>query len=378
MNWHPIQASSIYSNSTGIPHALRSDRTVYTGGILPKNKLGVVVEPKDVAAQARQAFENLSSVLATAGVRMEDVAKLNCYVQPDACRRLGRIFEVRDRFLQRGEQAGGVFPITVPEPGALIAIEAIAHCGEPKQAIMASPGTPSKSGWADAVRVADKLYGSAQYGQGETFSNQAQSAYDAFDAIVKAARVSWRDVVRVHQFATHSDIVFDETRVARAPYLRNEEFLSTSVVCKPAEIVGSPPRWELVVEIEAALAAKTYSCTPGIWSNPGGLHIVKSGNTAYFCPQMSRNGEGERLFPDDPYAHTDLICRNLHAMMETANLDWANVVHAKTFCRYDRDVPIARRVLDRWLAGSPCARTELVVDFFNPQAIVELELTGCV
>ena len=378
MNVYPIYASDIYSNSTAVPHAIRVDRTVYTGGILPKTRSGVVGAVHDVGRQARLAFENLNSVLAAAGARMGDIAKLNCYIQPDACRDLDKVYEVRDEFMLRGEQAGGVFPVTVPEPNALITIEAIAHVDAAKQTIMAGLGTRSKAGWADALRVADKLYASAQYGRGATFSNQAQSVYGAFDAIVKAAGISWRDVVRVHQFATHSDVVFDETREARAPYLQNEEFLSTSVVCKPAEIVGSAPRWEFVAEIEGALGSKTYSCTPGTWSNPGGLHIVKSGNTAYFCPQMSRTGEGERLFPEDPVAHTDLICRNLKAMMETANLNWSQVLHARTFCRHEEDVPIARSVLDTWLAGHPCARTELVVDFFNPHVLVEVELTGCV
>jgi enamine deaminase RidA (YjgF/YER057c/UK114 family) len=376
MDPQPIHASSVYGNPPIQPHAVRFGAVVYTGAILPMTGEGAVVDSQDVAAQSRQAFENLRAVLTAAGASMGDVAKLTFYVPSSASGQLPQIYEVRDRFLRPSQQAGSVIPVALPEPSTLIAIEAIAHINAPKRPIGANP----TSGWADALHVADTLYASARYGEGATFAEKAKNVYDTFDKTLNAARVSWRDVVRVHQFATRPDVVFDETRIARAPYLRNHEFLSTSVVCQPAEIIGASPGWQLVVDIEAALGQRIYSSAPGIWSNPGGLHIVKSGSVGYLTAQMSRTGDGILQFPDDPERHTDLVCRNYDGMLQSANLSWANIIHARTFCQHRKDVPIARAVLDHWLAGTPCARTELVVDFFNvtPRPITEIELTASV
>src|SRR5262249_36332507 len=155
------------------------------------------------------------------------------------------------------------------EAGALIAIEAIAHAGAAKRIV----GGSANSHWAAAVRVADKLYVSGQYGRGSPFAEQANSIYVAFDAIVTAAQNSWRDVVRIHQFGTHPDLSIDQVRAARAPFLKNEEFLSTSVVCHAAELAGIGWPWQFAVDIEAAVGEKRYSSASETWANPGGLHV---------------------------------------------------------------------------------------------------------
>ena len=96
-------------------------------------------------------------------------------------------------------------PLVVPEVGALIAVEAIAHV-DGERSIVKQSATPANPFWPDAVRVADKLYVSGRYGTGKTFSEQARSIYDAFDAIVRASGVSWHDIVRVHQFGIRPDL----------------------------------------------------------------------------------------------------------------------------------------------------------------------------
>jgi enamine deaminase RidA (YjgF/YER057c/UK114 family) len=373
-----VNAPAIYPNPPGSAHAVRFGDTVYTSAILARDQGGGMIGKNDVAAQSESMFDNLRAVLASAGASMDDVARVNCYVDPAACGHLARVYEIRDRYLTRGAQAGTTVPLRLPEAGALIAIEAIAHVGAAKQVVTAGSGVRSTSDWADAVRVSGRLYVSGQYGRGATFSEQARSIYSAFDAIVRAAGVSWRDVVRVHQFGIRPDLSIDEVRAARAPYLRNEEFLSTSVVCHPAELAGVLSSWQLIVDIEAAMAPKIYSSTPGTWANPGGLHVAKAGNVGYFQAQMSRDSQGKTLYPDDAAAHTDQCCRNLDAMMKTASIKWSDIVHARVFCKREQDVPVARRVVDRWLGGNACARAELVANFFDPLATIEIELTASV
>jgi 2-iminobutanoate/2-iminopropanoate deaminase len=369
-----IDASDVYPAGPAAAHAVRFGTTVYTSEIAPKDAGGRVTAAGDLRAQTEQAFRNLKAVLAAAGARMEDVAKINIYVDPAAYTRRGEMRDVISRSLRPETVAGTVVPIMLPTAGALLAVEAIAHVGVERKMVKEGPEFSSEWGWSQAVVAGTSIYGSARLGQGEPFLTQCKSIYDPFDALLNAAGMSWRDVVRIHQFATRPDLSIDDIRNARAPYLKNTEFLSTSVVC------GTPrdgrSSWQVVVDMEGTTADKTYSSTPGIWANPGGLHAVKAGGTAYFTAQMSRDDKNKTLFANDVVAHADKVCANIDAMLSGAGLGWQNMVHARVFTRDMEDVAAVRKVVDGWLKNSKCARTDLVVGFFDPLARVEIEVTA--
>jgi 2-iminobutanoate/2-iminopropanoate deaminase len=366
-----IDLAGIYRSHPGSVHAVRFGDTVYTSAILPKDAKGHI-GGQDLSAQAELAFRNLDAVLAGAGAGMDDVAKINLYLEPAAFGKAKDVQAIAAKRLRLGTVAGTIVPISLPESGVLLSVEAIAHVGAKRKAVSSAAKTPSDFGWAEAVVAGNTMYVSGRYGKGEPFLAQAKSVYDAFDAIVKAAGVAWRDVVRIHQFAIRPDLSIDDLRVARSPYLRNTEFLSTSVVCHPPQ----PGNWQIVVDIEATVADKTYSSTPGTWANPGGLHAVKSGGTGYFTAQMSRDGKSKTLFPDDVEAHANQVCVNIDAMLTGAGLSWKDAAHARVFCSELKDLPAVRKVVDRWIKSGTCARTELVVGFFDPLATVEIEITA--
>ena len=54
--------------------------TVYVSGQVALDPQGNVVGGDDMAAQARQVFENLRTVLAEAGATMDDVAKITAFI----------------------------------------------------------------------------------------------------------------------------------------------------------------------------------------------------------------------------------------------------------------------------------------------------------
>jgi enamine deaminase RidA (YjgF/YER057c/UK114 family) len=368
-----IDANDIYPSGPAAAHAVRFGTTVYTSEISPKDASGRVTGGGDLRAQTEQAFRNLKAVLAAANARIEDVAKVNLYIDPGAFARRGETREVVSRFLRPETVAGTVVPIFLPTAGALVAVEAVAHIGVERKMIKSGPASPSESGWAQAVVAGSSIYVSARYGQGEPFLTQCKSVYDPFDALLKAANIPWRDIVRIHQFAIRPDLSVDDLRKSRAPYLKNTEFLSTSVVCGAPG--GGASSWQVVADIEGTTAGKTYSSTPGIWANPGGLHAIKAGGTGYFTAQMSRDDKNKTLFADDVVAHADKVCANIDAMLSGAGLGWQNMVHARVFTRDMADVPAVRKVVDGWLKGNKCARTDLVVGFFDPLARVEIEVT---
>jgi enamine deaminase RidA (YjgF/YER057c/UK114 family) len=55
-------------------------RLVFVAGQVAVDAEGNIVGPGDLAAQARQVFENIGHALSAAGARPEDVAKITTYV----------------------------------------------------------------------------------------------------------------------------------------------------------------------------------------------------------------------------------------------------------------------------------------------------------
>jgi len=55
-------------------------RTVYIGGQNGVDSTGAIVDAGDLAAQVEQVFENLSTVLAAAGGKLQDIVKWTIYV----------------------------------------------------------------------------------------------------------------------------------------------------------------------------------------------------------------------------------------------------------------------------------------------------------
>ena len=53
---------------------------VFTSGQVAEDAWGNLVGKDDVAAQARQCFKNIQTVLALAGAQMSDIAKITCFL----------------------------------------------------------------------------------------------------------------------------------------------------------------------------------------------------------------------------------------------------------------------------------------------------------
>lgn len=68
--------SAPYAYASVVP----AGRMVFTAGACPLDARGNIVEPDDVAGQARQAMANLVEALDAAGAGLTDVAKTTVYV----------------------------------------------------------------------------------------------------------------------------------------------------------------------------------------------------------------------------------------------------------------------------------------------------------
>jgi enamine deaminase RidA (YjgF/YER057c/UK114 family) len=112
----------------GFTNAVRLGNTVQIAGQVALDDQGRIVGPGDLAAQARQAFANLSHVLTIAGSQPDEILRMNVYVvnlKPgdwDVIKREGAAF-----FPARNPPAGTVLGVqALPRDSLLLAIDATA------------------------------------------------------------------------------------------------------------------------------------------------------------------------------------------------------------------------------------------------------------
>ena len=112
----------------GFTHAVRVGQMIYVSGEVALDSVGNLVGPGNLAAQARQAFANLTLVLDIAGVGPNDVVQLNIYV---VGLKPGDLATIREAgaayFPQRNPPAGTVLGVAaLPRDGLLVAVDAVA------------------------------------------------------------------------------------------------------------------------------------------------------------------------------------------------------------------------------------------------------------
>ncbi|MGH2403575.1 MAG: RidA family protein [bacterium] len=74
-----IQPKGMYTTPNYV-HALRAGNTLYVAGQVARDEHGNLVGEGDVAAQARQVYRNIGTVLAAAGADWRHIVKVTTYL----------------------------------------------------------------------------------------------------------------------------------------------------------------------------------------------------------------------------------------------------------------------------------------------------------
>lgn len=105
--------------------AVRAGDLLFISGLVGVDGRGALVGGDDVAAQARQVFENMRAVLDEAGCRFEDVVKVTVYLTDVDDR--PKINPVRRDFFGDARPASTLVEASrLAVPGAKVEIEAVA------------------------------------------------------------------------------------------------------------------------------------------------------------------------------------------------------------------------------------------------------------
>lgn len=105
--------------------AVVAGELLFISGLVGVDRGGTLVGGEDVAAQARQLFENMRAVLAEAGCRFEDVVKVTVYLTDVDDR--PKINPVRQEVFGAARPASTLVEVSrLAVPGAKVEIEAVA------------------------------------------------------------------------------------------------------------------------------------------------------------------------------------------------------------------------------------------------------------
>lgn len=80
MSRHAIHALDAPAAVGPYVHAVRSGDLLYLSGQTPIDPASGNLDPGDVAAQTARVFDNLAAVLSAAGLKLDDVVKVNVYL----------------------------------------------------------------------------------------------------------------------------------------------------------------------------------------------------------------------------------------------------------------------------------------------------------
>jgi reactive intermediate/imine deaminase len=106
--------------------AVRVGHLLFVSGCVPTDAAGNVVGGDDVAAQARQTFENIGKILEAAGATFADVARVTVYLTDIDDR--PKINPVRQEFFGEARPASTLIEVSrLAIPGIKIEVEAIAR-----------------------------------------------------------------------------------------------------------------------------------------------------------------------------------------------------------------------------------------------------------
>ena len=391
-----IMASDIYEPA-GIAHAVKSGNVVYTTGIVGYDKNGRLVGKGDLAAQTEQTFENLDSVLRAAGATWNDVVKVFTYT-PRAVAGYAptggwegrsRHREIRDRYLPMFQKTGLGVHMDLMNPDVLVEVDLVAHIDAPKHVITNVPNVYMTPRVAHAIRVDDTLYASGQQpvevagqvgriditespvaARGD-FEAQARFVFDNHDAILKAAGLSWDNVVKLHQYLTGPGV--GEMLGVRRRYLPGQMAASTTVTCGLAH-----QDWMIEVDLEAYYGNRQSFMANKAPVTRGTAHATRVGDTIYIQGMVARSPEGDNIGRGDIAAQTEAVFQSLGNILDVAGAGWDDVVQVKSYVKNREDFPGIRRVRSNYIKDGTYAATAVLAGFFDPDYLLEVEAIAVV
>jgi enamine deaminase RidA (YjgF/YER057c/UK114 family) len=218
----PASAGTNHFRSPGVD----AGDYVYVSGQGPRRQDGSL--PVTFVAQARQAFDNVKSVVEAAGLTMEHVVYTQVYLEDiSKCREMNGVFA---EVFAKATPARAVLGVArLPEPAIQISAVAVRNLND-KRAVYPPGYKSSEEAASPGILTQDRLFISGMSGSDPSSgkvpddpATQVDLALDRMKAVVEAAGLDLRHMVFVNPYLT-ADI---PTRVMNQRYAQRFEFGNT-------------------------------------------------------------------------------------------------------------------------------------------------------
>jgi reactive intermediate/imine deaminase len=312
-------------------------------------------------AQARQCFENVKSIVETAGLGMENVVYTQVYLENAA--NYDAMNKVWAQYFTHGiPPARATIGVYKMPTGTPIEISAVAVRDISRKKAVIPPGYPANATLSPGVLVGDRLYLSGFLGRDintgkipEDPAAQVELAFDRVKATLAAAGMDFRHMVFVNPYLTKAMPMNVMNRV----YASHFEFGNTPA--RATIQVNSLPSGAnieftgvAIRDLSKRLAVRPKNMPPSPTASP----CVFADDT-FFCSAKSGfiAGPNGGIFAESVENQVRQTMRNLLDGLEEAGLDFSNVVASNVYVDDLSEFGKMNGVYGKYFSGAPPART---------------------
>jgi enamine deaminase RidA (YjgF/YER057c/UK114 family) len=312
--------------------------------------------PATFAAQARQALNNLKSVVERAGLTMDHVVYTTVYLTD-----MSQYAEMNRAF---GEAFGKILPAravlgVAALPDSPIEINAVAVRNLAERRAISPSGYKSDEPFSPGILTHDRLFVSAMPGGNASDDPAAQVdfALDQMKGVVEAAGLTLANMVFVNPYLTAQLSM----RVMNKHYAQRFEFGNTPARAT-IEVSSLPNGAQIeytgvaVRDLKERQAVRPKNMPPSPTASP----CVFAGDTLY-CSAKSGfiPGPNEGVYTSTTALQLRQTMRNQMDNLEEAGMDFSQVVSTTVYLDNLADTPAFDEVYGKYFAGTLPAETTL-------------------
>ncbi|HTM48465.1 MAG TPA: RidA family protein [Bryobacteraceae bacterium] len=317
--------------------------------------------PAGFEAQARQSFENVKSIVETAGLTMEHVVYSHVYMENAA--NYDVMNKIWAEYFTRGVRPAratvGVYKMPTDTP---IEINAVAVRDLARKKAIVPAGYPANAALSPGVMVGDRLYLSGFLGRDIDSGKipaepaaQVQLALDRVKQTLAAAGMDFRHMVFVNPYLTGAMPM----EVMNKVYASHFEFGNTPA--RATIRVSSLPNGAnieftgvAVRDLSQRRAVRPKNMPPSATASP----CVFAGDT-FYCSAKSGfiPGPNGGIYAGDVENQVRQTMRNLLDGLEEAGLDFSNVVASNVYVDDLSEFAKMNGVYGKYFASGPPSRT---------------------
>src|SRR5215472_11242202 len=336
-----------------------TDEFLYLSGQGAKNAEGRI--PPDLEHQLRQCFENVKTIVESAGLTMEHVVYTQVYLTDAGDE--APLNTVWKQYFPRSPPARSTIGVA-QLPGTPVEMNAVAIRDLSKKKPVAPPGYPSSSPLSPGVMAGDRLYLSGFLGRDintgripEDAAAQVDLSLDRMEATLKAAGLDFRHMVFVNPYLTAKI----PTVVMNRVYAKRFEFGNTPARAT-IQVSGLPSGANIeftgvaVADPTRRRAVRPKNMEPSATASP----CVFAGDTL-FCSAKSGfiPGVNGGIYASTVETQLRQTMRNLLDGLEEAEMNFSNVVSSNVYLDNVDDFVQMNGVYAQYFTKVPPARTTI-------------------